>query len=185
MSLFDFLRKKNKPNNDGKINDILEPQVCSKLVDDEIINEINKINWSEFYTAYGNTENLVPYYLKNTFCTDESVALEAIYQLWCSISHQGVSMTDTALPAYEILKTGLVKLGNNAKAGILNIFAAFALCTSKEYFTVPNELREWEKEIQKKLLRDRNFFRSFEQVNDDYIVAVAKEICGYLENQKI
>ncbi|MDO7886555.1 hypothetical protein [Hymenobacter cheonanensis] len=184
MSVFDFFAKKdNAKREEGKL-DVLKPQICAELIDDAIIEELSKVNWSQFHTAYGNAENSVPYYLKNIFCANEDVALEATHQLWCSICHQGVNMADAALPSYEILKTSLVKLSDKIRAEVLDIFAAFALCTSKEYFTVPNELVEWEKEIQQKLLRDKSLFRSFEQVNNEYIANTAKLICSYLENQK-
>jgi hypothetical protein len=184
MSLFDFFKRKNNLEVKEERLSVLKPQICVELVDDALLSEISRVNWSHFHTAYGSAENTVPFYLKNIFCSDESIALDATHQLWCSISHQGVNMTDAALPSYEILKSGLIKLGDNVKAEILDIFTAFALCTSKEYFTVPNELVEWEKEVQQKLMRDEDFFRAFKQVSNEYIANAAKVICSYLENQK-
>jgi hypothetical protein len=183
MSLFDFFGKNKKLVENSK-SDLLKPKVCVGVTSAEVLIEIDKIDWSQFGTAYGNARDTIPYYLKNIFCPDKRIALDATHQLWCSICHQGVSMTNAALPAYEILKKALLELSNDIKAEILDIFVAFALCTSKEYNTVPNELFGWEREIQKKLLRDRSVFYTFEISEEEELSSMAKIICEYLDNHK-
>jgi hypothetical protein len=183
MSVFDFFRKdKNSGKNERP--DLLKPKICVEVTNVEILGEIEKIDWLQFGTAYGNAKDTVPYYLKNIFCTDEKTALDAAHQLWCSICHQGVNMTNAALPAYEILRKALLNLNDSIKVEILDIFVTFALCTSQEYNTVPNELFNWEKEIQSKLLRDRNIFETFKASDEEEIAGMAKTLCDYLDNQK-
>ena len=93
-------------------------------------------------------------------------------------------MTNAALPAYEILRKALLDLNDSIKVEILDVFVAFALCTSQEYNAVPNELFNWEKEIQNKLLRDRNIFEAFKASDEEEIAGMAKTLCDYLDNQK-
>ncbi|WP_460549386.1 hypothetical protein [Hymenobacter daeguensis] len=178
--------KKKEPDilPEKKESSVMVPKLCQSETPAEVLEMIAKVNWAEFGTAYGNAEYSVPIYLKNIFCTDESVALLAAHQLWCSICHQGVNMADAALPSYEILKTGLVTLSGNLKIEILDIFTGFALCMSKEYITYPNELSAWEKQVQHKLMRDRSLFNSLIDNHNEAISASAKLICEYLDNQK-
>jgi hypothetical protein len=183
MSLFDFF-KKNKNFVENNKYDLLKPKVCVGAISAEVLIEIDKIDWSQFGTAYGNARDTIPYYLKNIFCPDKRIALNATHQLWCSICHQGVNMTYAALPAYEILKKALLELNNDIKVEILDIFVAFALCTSKEYNTVPNELFGWEREVQKKLLRDRSVFYAFGISDNEELSSMAKIICEYIDNHK-
>jgi hypothetical protein len=177
------LKKSKNPEENNK-SDLLKPKVCVEVANAEVLAEVNKIDWSQFGTAYGNAKDTISYYLKNIFCPNKRIALDATHQLWCSICHQGVNMTNAALPAYEILKRALLELSDDIKVEILDIFVAFALCTSKEYNTVPNELFNWEREIQKKLLRDRRVFHTFEVSDNEEISNMAKTICGYLNNHK-
>ena len=186
MRLFNFLKKKEHSILlEKEESDIMAPKLCQSETPVEVLEMIAKINWIEFGTAYGNAENTVPIYLKNIFCADESVALLAAHQLWCSICHQGVNMADAALPSYEILKIGLVKLSEKLKIEVLDMFTGFALCTSKEYVTSRNELLGWEKQVQQKLIGDRDLFNSLIGNSNENISACAKLLCQYLDNQKV
>lgn len=185
MGLFALFRKKNVIKVDeNKESALLKPKICIALLNNAIVDRINEIDWSQYYTAYGSARNTVPYYLKNIFCSDKSIALDATHQLWCSICHQGVNMAAAALPSYEILKIALLELDDDLKVEILDMFAGFALCMSKEYIASPNELCGWEKVVQQKLVRDRGIFDSFVINSNQDISDCAKILCEYLDNQK-
>jgi hypothetical protein len=188
MGFFDRFKAKEEKNEPAKrlenVPDLLRPKICVGIINEGIISEIDKVDWSQFGSAYGNTVNTIPYYLKNIFCIDEGTALDAAHQLWCSICHQGVNMASAALPSYEILRIGLVELSDNLKVEILDIFTGFALCTSNEYVTSPNELWDWEKQVQQKLIRDRVVFELLTTSSNEEVSTCAKALCQYLDNQK-
>jgi hypothetical protein len=179
MRLFDFLKKK-----DYQLPDTLKPKLCSTVIPHEISNKIEEVNWIDFGTAYGNAGNTIPYYLKNLYCADTKIAMDATHQLWCSLCHQHAYISDAALPAYDILKEGLLVLDDDLKCEILDIIKGFAFCTSQEYYTSPNELVAWEKELQQKLISDRTIFESFKNHTDLSIAELAKQICQFLDNTK-
>lgn len=184
MGLFDFLKKRNTEIQQAEIPDLLKPKPCPTPISPEIALEIDKINWQGFGTAYGNTAKTIPYYLKNLFCSDLEVAKGASHQLWCSLCHQHAFISSAALPSYDILKTGLLVLNDDMKSEILDIFVGFAFCMSQEYITMPNELNNWEKELQQKLINDRRLFNELSIHDDEYISKFAQELCSHLENTK-
>jgi hypothetical protein len=176
MGLFDFLRKKE--------SDVMVPKQCQSEIPADVAVMIDQVDWSGVGTAYGDAENTVPFYLKNLFCSDEAIAQGATHQLWCSLCHQHAFISDAALPAYAVLKVGLLRLNDDLKTEILDIFTGFASCLSNEYYTVPNELDEWEKQLQAKMLADREIFNQL-ALNEDIVIAgFAKRICDYLDNTK-
>jgi hypothetical protein len=183
MGLSDFFKKKDEKK-EKEIPDLLKPKPCPTPISPEITLEIDKISWQGFGTAYGNTRNTIPYYLKNLFCSDLEVAKGAAHQLWCSLCHQHAFISSAALPSYDILKTGLLVLHDDLKFEILDIFVGFAFCMSQEYITKPNELVDWEKELQQKLINDRRLFNELSIHNDEDISRLAQELCSQLDNTK-
>lgn len=160
------------------------PKQCQSEIPADVAVMIDQVDWSGVGTAYGDAENTVPLYLKNLFCTDESIALGATHQLWCSLCHQHAFISDAALPAYDILKVGLFRLNDNLKIEILDIFTGFASCLSNEYYTVPNELCEWEKQLQAKMLLDRKIFAQLKLDENTAIAEFSKRVCDYLDDTK-
>ena len=177
MALFDFFKKKNS------LSDILELKICSTEIPAEISNKIDEINWMDFGTAYGNAGKTIPNYLKNLFCNDLEIANGATHQLWCSLCHQHAYISDASLPAYDILKIGLLSLADELKIEILDIFLGFAFCTSKSYST--SELRNWEQQLRQKLIADREIFNSFTGHSVEYISIFATKICGSLDDNRV
>lgn len=145
----------------------------------DIIDEITKINWHEFDTAYGNAAEDIPYYvatedgrgytpkvassLLNLFSDHKETALQASHDLWCGLCHQHAFVSSAALPAYDILFYGLQELNDALKIEILDIFMGFAICTSE---TSP--VNTWQGQLRGKLKRDTAFFQTLTaHVNED------------------
>jgi hypothetical protein len=180
MALFDFLKLKQ-----NKTSDILIPKVCPTNIPSEIGEKIDKINWADFETAYGNAEKTIPFYLKNLFCTDTEIAMDATHQLWCSLCHQHSYISTAALPSYEILKIGLLQLDNKLKIELLDIFQGFADCTSDKYFIAISQTpKPWEKELKEKLINDTTIFKELITSNDEGVSDFACALFSSLTNNE-
>lgn len=176
MPLFDFLKRKQK-----KTSDTLIPKVCTTNIPSEIGEKIDKINWADFETAYGNAEKTIPFYLKNLFCSDTEIAMDATHQLWCSLCHQHAYISTAALPSYEILKIGLLQLDDKLKIELLDIFQGFSECTSDRYFVSRKiEISDWEAEIKQKLYRDIKLFKELTKHSNEIIAVFAIKIVEIL-----
>jgi hypothetical protein len=164
--------------NENKIPDSLKPKLCLDKIPMEIRAMIEQVKWVDFETAYGNAEKTIPYYLENLFCTDESTAMDATHQLWCSLCHQHAYVSDASLPSYNILKLGLLRLNDDLKVEILDIFAGFAGCIRRN--STSNDLLSWEKQLQQNLLQDRNIFAELAISDNETMRYFAGMICESL-----
>lgn len=150
MALFDFLKTKQ-----DKASNIIIPKICPTNIPFEIEAKIDKVNWANFETAYGNAEKTIPIYLKNLFCDDAKIAMDATHQLWCSLCHQQAYISSAVLPSYDILKIGLLQLDDKLKIELLDIFQGFSECTNGKYYTSINRTaNNWEQEVRQKLIND-------------------------------
>lgn len=191
MRLFDFFKKKKRPEthsilgyevpskDTGKDDDVLAPKICTKEIPGEIASKIEKINWHEFETAYGNAGSTVPKYLKNLFCSETEIAMGATHQLWCSLCHQHAFISSAALPSYEFLKIGLLTLDNSIKVEILDIFLGFTNCTDPT--VVRPKLEIWEVALRNHLISDIDIFRELAFSPDEDLSYFANEILKSLE----
>ena len=178
MGLFSFLRKPKY-----KLADSLIPKSCLTPIPSEISSAIDKIEWADFETAYGNAKNTIPFYLKNLFCVDKEIAMDATHQLWCSLCHQHAFISSASLPAYEILKIGLLKLDDKLKIEILDIFQGFLDCTSEAYFSDTKQPPEkWELELRQRLMLDINIFSELTANENEEISHFASSIYKGLLN---
>jgi hypothetical protein len=178
MALFDFLKQKQ-----DKTSDILIPKVCPTNIPSEISEKIDNINWADFETAYGNAEKTIPFYLKNLFCSDTEIAMDATHQLWCSLCHQHAYISTAALPSYDILKIGLLQLDDKLKIELLDIFQGFSECTNDRYFTsMKIKISDWEAEIKQKLFSDINLFEKLTKHSNEEISGFATNIVDSLTN---
>jgi hypothetical protein len=178
MGVFSFFRK---PKN--KLADSLIPKICLTPIPNEISSLIEKIKWADYETAYGNAKNTIPFYLKNLFCKDSEIAMDATHQLWCSLCHQHAFISPASLPAYDILKIGLLKLDDKFKIEILDIFQGFSDCTSNDYFTNTKQSPEiWELELRQKLISDIDIFKELSSNNNEEISHFATTISEGLLN---
>ncbi len=190
--MFDFLKRKKKnvesenklgnvvPNK-GFENDseILGPKKCTKEIPNEIALAIERINWSSFCTAYGKAENTIPNYLKDLFSSDIAVAMDAAHQLWCSLCHQHVFISNAALPSYDILKIALLTLDDEIKVELLDIFLGFTVCTDPAVLRPGLEI--WERTLRDCLISDIETFRNFSASPNEDISYFAREIVKSLE----
>jgi hypothetical protein len=172
MDLFNFLKKKG-----NKTSDILIPNACPTNIPSEIAEKIEKVNWADFETAYGNAEKTIPFYLKNLFCQDTKIAMDATHQLWCSLCHQHAYISAAALPSYEILKIGLLQLDDKLKIELLDIFRGFSECTSDKYFiAIKRTPQNWERELKQKLIVDIDLFKELAKHTDEEISVFAYNV---------
>ena len=179
MALFDFFNKKQ-----NKTSDILIPNICPTNIPSEIVEKIATVNWADFETAHGNAQQTIPFYLKNLFCSDTKIAMDATHQLWCSLCHQHAFISTAALPAYDILKIGLLQLDDKLKIEVLDIFRGFSECTSDKYFiAVKRTPLNWELELKQKLILDINLFKKMATHTDEEISAFASNVIEDLTSQ--
>jgi hypothetical protein len=180
MALFDFLNQKEESKN----SDILTPKICSTNIPSEITKKIENINWVDYETAYGNAEKTIPFYLKNLFCSDAEIALDATHQLWCSLCHQHAYISTASLPAYDILKIALLELDNKMKIEILDIFQGFAICTNNEYLnSLKVKPEKWQLDIRQKLNTDIKIFEELRNNSDELIADFSNFIYENLKNE--
>ncbi|MDF2193452.1 hypothetical protein [Paraflavitalea sp. CAU 1676] len=182
MGLFDFF-KKTTDNTGSNLAASLIPKTCPIEIPADIENEIDKINWTGYHTAYGSATNTIPFYLKNLFCADNKISMDATHQLWCSLCHQHVYISTAALPSYDILKIGLTKLDNKLRIEILDIIRGFSTCTSDKYYTATNHTpADWERALKQKLLADLKLFQKLTNHPNSEISAFATDIVDDLTN---
>lgn len=178
MGIFSFLRKPKY-----KLADSLIPKSCLTPIPGEISTAIDKIEWADFETAYGNAKDTIPFYLKNLFCIDKQIAMDATHQLWCSLCHQHAFISPASLPAYDILKTGLLTLDDQLKIEILDIFQGFSHCTCEAYFASTKQPPEkWEVELRQKLMLDITIFGELTADKNEEISQLAGTIYKGLLN---
>ncbi len=189
MSLFSFFNKNNnqkgrlKLNNSSKSDkEILEPAKCQEPIARNIEKQIKEIDWSKLKTAYGNAENTIPNYLKNIYCSDEKIAMDATHQLWCSLCHQHAYISTASLPSYEIIKNRLINCDDKLKVELLDILYGFACCSNHK--TQDEEYQKLLNEMKNKLLKDKEIFEELSKHENEDINSFAELIIEELDNKK-
>ncbi|MDF2985807.1 MAG: hypothetical protein K0R50_1317 [Eubacterium sp.] len=142
----------------------------------KILDEILKVDWHKFDTAYGNAKSENEYSnvaenLKQLFSGNKELAMKATHHLWCSLCHQHAFVSSAALPAYEFLFYGLQILDDDLKVEISDIFMGFAVCMSKESL-----LNSWQEQLRKNLERDKPYFRKLSTNTNEDIATFATSI---------
>jgi hypothetical protein len=138
--------------------------------------ELSKINWLNFNTAYGKAD-LVPKYLYNLFSSDKEISITAINDLWNSLCHQYAFISNAALPSYDFLIEGLLILEDDIKIEILDILKGFSILTSNNYYKQNNlQPEKWESELKNKLINDLELFHHIEKSSNNFISEFASEI---------
>lgn len=145
----------------------------------EVRNEMEAVNWKLYQTAYDNTAEKIPIYLQNLFSADMNTAMNATHQLWCSLCHQHAYISSASLPAYNILKKGLLILNDKLKIELLDIFLGFAVCTDDSN----TNSCPWSSEIRKKLKEDINIFHNLIKSLNTEISDFANAIVENLTNK--
>lgn len=142
----------------------------------KIFEEIQKIDWSKYETAYGNAasenENSnVEENLKQLFSGNEELAIKATHHLWCSLCHQHAYISSAALPAYNILLYGLKSLDDDLKVEILDILLGFASCISRDHSP-----ESWQGQLRAKMEQDQIHFQVLTSHENEDIAAFSENI---------
>ena len=146
--------------------------------------EINKIDWLKYETAYSHTGEKIAIYLMDLFCDEKSTILKSTHMLWCSLCHQHAFVSSAALPAYDFLLYGLTNLDDYIKIEILDIFTGFAACTRDININESINV-SWVYQLKEKLTNNLEIFRSFISHPNEDISNFSKMLCIYLENPKL
>lgn len=125
---------------------------------------ILRIDWSKYETVYGVADN-VPDYLIDLAADDETIAIDASYELWCGLCHQHAYVSSAAVPAYPFILEILHKCDTNPdttlaaklRTELLDIMAGFANCTQPEH---PEAGGEFQQQLRKLIKADKDYFRS-------------------------
>lgn len=129
---------------------------------------ISAVPWERYETAYGSAAG-VGELLRKLFFGEPAAAMEASHQLWCGLCHQHAYLSSAALPALDILLSGLEVLPVPLKVELLDILYGFAACTKRD------QGEAWQRELREKLLAQRPRFRELaDHPNED--------ISGFAEN---
>ena len=178
MSIFKIFSR-NSEKTESKA-EILESNICGEEIDKLILKQIDDIDWGNFETAYGTAEKTIPPYLKNIYCEDAKIALEATHQLWCSLCHQHAYISSASLPAYEIIKNRLIECNQELKIELLDIILGFATCSNHK-----TEVMQYQKLISKmkiKILKDKMIFEEYTKNENKEIKEFAELIIEQIEN---
>ncbi len=132
---------------------------------------LQKINWNEYETAYGNANEDIPHYidigdsrgytpkirtsLLELFSDDRKIAMDASHQLWCGLCHQYAYVLSAALPSFDILMLALRTLDDQMKIEVLDILKGFAYCTSQNDVILNN----WKGLLRNKLAQNIDYFK--------------------------
>ncbi|WP_435263825.1 hypothetical protein [Tenacibaculum sp. nBUS_03] len=178
MSIFKIF-KRNTEKSESK-SEILTPIICEKEIDEQILKQINDIDWENFETAYGNAHRTIPNYLKSIYCEDIKIALEATHQLWCSLCHQHAYISSASLPAYEIIRNRLIGCNEKLKVELLDIMLGFASCAKDK--TDDKKYNELISQMKIKIVKDKGIFEKYTQNQNDDIKEFAELITEQIKN---
>jgi hypothetical protein len=142
-----------------------------------INNEIDKVDWKEFYTAYGVAEN-VSTQLKTLSSSNRDHAIAAAFELWCSLCHQHAYISSAALPSYPILFKVLCTSDDKLAVEILDIFWGFAKCSSVDFFGSPQE-QSWVVELRNLMKKNLSHFEKLAMSSDESI----QDFAGWISEE--
>ncbi len=184
MSIFKIFNRNNKKTEDRNQEEIkpeiLEPNVCGEKIDEQILKQIDDIDWGNFETAYGNAEKTIPTYLKNIYCEDAKIALKAAHQLWCSLCHQHAYISSASLPAYEIIRNRLIECNEKLKIELLDIIFGFASCSNHK--TDDIKYQELLSKMTIKIVNDKGIFEKYTQNQNDDVKEFAELITEQIKD---
>ena len=156
-----------------------------------ITDEIAKIDWRNYDTAYGNAAEDIPHHVQageqrgytpkiaqsllDLFSGDKEAALQATHDLWCGLCHQHAFVSSASLPAYDILFYGLQNLNDDLTVELLDIFMGFAICICKG---TPDCM--WQGQLRAKLEKDKPFFHKLTSHNNEDIAVFSESIVAEL-----
>ncbi|MBU2713830.1 hypothetical protein [Zooshikella harenae] len=127
------------------------------------IKKIKSIDWTMYETAYGNASQ-IPVELERLISNDQSEALDATHELWCSLCHQHAYVSSASEPAYHFLKAILETSEDPILTELLNIFAGFAECTSPKH---PDGNGAFQKRVRELMKEDIELFKSLSAIEGE------------------
>jgi hypothetical protein len=143
----------------------------------EIIDAIDRVNWTELKTAYGKATEVAEN-LKALVSKNEKVQLEASHELWCGLCHQHAYVSSAAEPAFPILLQIFPNVSDLVQIEIMDIFMGFAVCTTPGY---PEAGGEFQKRLRAQLLAQFDFFENLCKHSNEVIASFSE---GILESLK-
>ena len=145
--------------------------ILNKEIDSKIVRKIDSIDWSQFLTAYGSAEPLIPKSLKTLFFNDNDISFSAAHYLLCALGDKDVSFSRAILPAYEFLRKALLECDDLVKERVIYIFLEIVLHTTyadyeegEGYFKFDQEyqdqypLQDFEIALLKNIREDASIF---------------------------
>ena len=110
--------------------------------------------------------------LLDLFSGEPERAKQASYDLWNLLCNQG-NTVPAALPAYGVLREGLLTLPTELKVEILDMLYQFAAGSS-----IPGE--PWRQSLRERFLADRDLYRRFSADPNEDIAAFSQLILEQL-----
>ena len=146
------------------------PPAGRRLSDPLPYSPLHVVDWSTYETAYGSAMT-IPGLLGQLAGDDQSAAVAASHELWCSLCHQHAYVSNAALPALPYLLAAFNAAGEELKIEILDIFAGFANCTST---TARNT--DWMTELRSQLRLQAPIFQRLAVSSNEEIASFCEQI---------
>ncbi|MCX6952433.1 MAG: hypothetical protein NTV51_09745 [Verrucomicrobia bacterium] len=138
-----------------------------------IVDEMARIDWLGFSTAYGAPDTVSPD-LRLLLFGSQRQALAAAHRLWCGLCHQHAYVSSAAEPALRFLLIGLKESNDLLRVEILDILLGFVVCYDP---AVPFSVR-----ILAEMKGEKTFLADLQQSSDKEVAEFARSICGALDN---
>lgn len=178
MSIFKIFNRNNEKTQSKA--ETFKLNICGEEIDKRILKQIDDIDWKNFETAYGTAEKTIPAYLKNIYCEEIKINVEATHQLWSSLCHQHAYISSASLPAYEIIKNRLTECDEELKIELLDIILGFASCSNHK--TEDVKYQELISKMKIIILKDKVIFEGYTKNKNKEIKEFAELIIEQIEN---
>lgn len=142
----------------------------------DTMRDLNAIDWSNVRTAYGFAQ-AIPELLTQLAGKDQSVAMAAAHQLWCSLCHQHAYVSSAALPALPFLLIVLDTADDALAAEIMDILLGFVVCDTDGETHAP-----WIDELHVAVAKERPRFVSMLSAQDECIASIAASLLEVLDH---
>ena len=151
---------------------------ASNHTPDSLQQQLQKIDWSRFETAYADA-TVVPSQLIRLFFSEHDDAMDAAHELWCGLCHQHAYVSSAALPALPFLFLALDSLDPKRAAEVLDILYGFAVCTGED------TLEGWQRQLRQALSAESVRFEALKHHKDEDISDWGHMICEALAIRQV
>ncbi len=156
--------------------------LLNKEINSEIVSRIDSIDWSQFLTAYGSAEPLIPKSLKALFSNNNDISLSAAHYLLCALGDKDVSFSKAMLPAYEFLRRALLECDDPVKKKIIYIFLEIVLRTTYADYEEGEGYFKFDQEYQDQYPLENFEIALLENIRED--ASIFEKLCLH-ENKLI